>query len=308
MREIRALSIVLMLLATIACSEPTSPETRSSSDDATGPLVVYVVNYPLQYFAERIGGEHVEVSFPAPADVDPAYWSPDADTVASYQQADLILLNGAGYAGWVARASLPEAAKVDTSAALADRFIALDEAVTHAHGPEGEHAHGDVAFTTWLDLSLAIEQARAVSDAFAAARSEHAERFRTAFNELAAELTSLDQRLQALAQSLDSTPLLFSHPVYQYMIRRYELNGRSLHWEPDQSPDLDELARVREEHAARWMIWEGAPLPDTVEALADVGVSSLVVTPCGRAPLEGDLISLMEQNIFRLEAGPGSSS
>ena len=63
----------------------------------------------------------IEVVFPAPADVDPAYWSPGGEIVADYQQADLILLNGAGYAGWVSRASLPRAAKVDTGAAFADR-------------------------------------------------------------------------------------------------------------------------------------------------------------------------------------------
>ena len=34
-------------------------------------LTVYTVNYPLQYFAERIGGEYVEVIFPAPGDEDP---------------------------------------------------------------------------------------------------------------------------------------------------------------------------------------------------------------------------------------------
>jgi len=35
---------------------------------AAGPLLVYTVNYPLKYFAERIGGEHVRVEFPAPSD------------------------------------------------------------------------------------------------------------------------------------------------------------------------------------------------------------------------------------------------
>ena len=68
-------------------------------------LTACVVNYPLQYFAERIGGEHINVVFPAPADVDPAYWMPDTPTITAYQQADLILLNGARYAkcpglGW----------------------------------------------------------------------------------------------------------------------------------------------------------------------------------------------------------------
>ena len=35
-------------------------------------LVVAAVNYPLAYMAERIGGDEVEVRFPAPPDVDPA--------------------------------------------------------------------------------------------------------------------------------------------------------------------------------------------------------------------------------------------
>ena len=38
---------------------------------------VYVVNYPLQYFTQRIAGNHVQVVFPAPPDEDPAFWKPD---------------------------------------------------------------------------------------------------------------------------------------------------------------------------------------------------------------------------------------
>ena len=70
-------------------------------------LSVYTVNYPLAYFAERIGGDQVEVVFTAPPDVDPAYWVPDQKTITAYQQADLILLNGANYAKWISKVSLP---------------------------------------------------------------------------------------------------------------------------------------------------------------------------------------------------------
>ena len=63
---------------------------------AGNKLVVYSVNYPLQYFAECIAGEYAEVRFPVPADVDPALWKPDAQTVSQYKSAYLILLNGAG--------------------------------------------------------------------------------------------------------------------------------------------------------------------------------------------------------------------
>ena len=139
---------------------------------AEGKLVVYTVNYPLQYFAERIAAGHAEVILPAPAGVDPAFWQPDAATVLAYQQADLVLLNGAGYAKWLSRVSLPRRKQVDTSAAFRDRYLRVSQDVTHSHGREGDHSHSGVAFTTWLDFSLAAEQARAVAAALARLRPQ----------------------------------------------------------------------------------------------------------------------------------------
>ena len=77
-----ALSAVL-----VGCGERRQADSAESAvSDDDGKLSVYVVNYPLQYFAERIGGDRVQVTLPAPADVDPAYWSPDAATVAFWNQ------------------------------------------------------------------------------------------------------------------------------------------------------------------------------------------------------------------------------
>ncbi len=299
----------LLLLATstgLAClpEEPGDPP-GASEDRGAGPLTVYTVNYPLQYSAERIGGDRVDVRLPAPADVDPAYWSPGAETVAAYQGADLILLNGAGYAQWVQRASLPRARRVDTSAAFRDRFIPLEHALTHGHGPEGAHSHEGVAFSTWLDPTLAAEHARAVAEAFAKARPEHAEAFRRGYEALAAELRDLDARLAAAAQSLAGAPLLFSHPVYQYFIRRYALNARSLHWEPGAAPSQSlwrELTELLAAHPARWMIWEGEPAPETVAKLRALGVNSLVYEPCGNRPQNGDFLTVMHRNAAAFEA------
>ena len=93
---------------------------------AAGPLSIYVVNYPLKYFAERIGGDHVRVEFPAPADVDPAYWNPDLAVISAFQKADLILLNGAGYAKWIAKVSLPRSKIVDKLKTLGVDCLVFD--------------------------------------------------------------------------------------------------------------------------------------------------------------------------------------
>lgn len=127
---------------------------------------IAVVNYPLAYFAERLGGEGVEVLFPVPDGTDPAFWRPGIADIAAIQGADLIALNGAGFAQWTTKASLPRSRLVDTSAEFSDAYIKT-ETVTHSHGDDGEHSHTGTATYIWLDFELAASQAEALSAAMA---------------------------------------------------------------------------------------------------------------------------------------------
>ncbi len=298
---VRSVMLLAILAVLLGCGGD-RVEKVAAVPEVNEPLLVAVVNYPLMYFAERIGGDQVTVLFPAPVDEDPAYWSPDAETIAEYQQAELILLNGAGYAKWVERATLPASRLVDTSAAFADRLIPLAEVVTHSHGPAGKHEHTGFAFTTWLDPELAAAQAQAVTEALVRLRPDEGDRFRAALAGLEAELDKVDRRLAAAAAKLGDAPLLFSHPVYQYLERRYELNGLSVHWEPDEAPDLKELHHLLDDHPARWMVWEAKPLSDSEAQLEAEGIGSVVFDPCGNRPLEGDFLNVMENNTARLES------
>jgi len=91
-----------------------------------------------------------------------------------------------------------------------------------------------------------------------------------------------------------------SHPVYQYLEHRYELNAISLHWEPDVLPDdamIRELRDLLADHPARWMVWEGAPLPETVARLKEHGLESVVYDPCGGGAQQGDYLSMMQENV-----------
>ena len=273
-------------------------------------LVVFTTNYPLAYFAERIGGERVRVEFPAPPGIDPAYWTPPADVISDYQGADLILLNGAGYEGWVSKTSLPESKLVNTSAGFEDLYVVAEEAVVHTHGPEGEHEHENVAFTTWLDPQLAIEHARAIRDVLAERLPGEEAELQAGFEALEADLTELDGRLETWAAGLAGQPLLASHPVYQYLARRYDLNLRSLHFEPDEAPPAGtwrDLATLMQGHSADWMLWEGPPLDETSARLAgDFGVGSVVFAPTGNRPASGDYLDAMRVNVEALEALPAS--
>jgi zinc transport system substrate-binding protein len=278
-----------------------SPKGISQAGDK---LVVYVVNYPLKYFAERIGGDHVKVVFPAPADEDPAYWMPDAKTITDFQRADLILLNGANYAKWVNKVSLPRFRLVNTSARFKDRYIVTTEVLTHSHGPEGKHAHEALAFTTWIDPELAALQAKSITDALTRKNPKQRDAFQKNYKALEKDLIALDRDIRAVVSKDPSKPLLVSHPVYDYLARQYGLNIRSVHWEPDEMPRAEqwlELKKLLKEHPAMWMIWEGQPMKDSVRKLKSIGVNSLVFDPCGNVPDQGDFLTIMRQNLQNLK-------
>jgi zinc transport system substrate-binding protein len=277
--------------------------SRAASSDSK-KLTVYVVNYPLKYFAERIAGEHARVVFPAPADVDPAYWMPDEKTISDYQQADFILLNGANYAKWVNKVSLPRFRMVNTSAAFKDRYIEAAEMLTHSHGAEGKHGHEALAFTTWIDFGLAAEQAEAIAKALSRKKPALKDTFQSNYEELKRELLKLDRDIKEVVSKEQSKPVVVSHPVYDYFARGYGLNMRSVHWEPDEIPMTEqmlELHSILRDHPAKWMIWEGEPVEESVKRLKAIGLQSVVFDPCANAPDQGDFMSVMRQNVENLK-------
>jgi zinc transport system substrate-binding protein len=291
--------LLAILLGTLLACSSSAPEP---AEDAPTTLQVYVVNYPLQYFAERIGGDSVEVSLPAPADEDPAYWEPSPEVIQQYQQADLILLNGADYAKWVTKATLPMSAMVNTTAAASDRYIEIEALSTHTHGPEGEHAHGGTAFTTWLDPAMAVIQAEAVAAALEKLSPPDAAAFQQNLAALKSGLAGLDTALNSAATE---APLLGSHPVYQYLARAGGLNLKSVHWEPNEMPPAAEwrkLDTLLQTHPARLMFWEAPPLPEVAAELKKRGVSTTVFSTCNNVPESGDFLSVFRQSIADLSA------
>lgn len=313
MKRNSVLLILLVLVVVSGCTqnEPENPPEAPSEDpvaESMEPLSVFVVNYPLGYFAERIGGDLVRVSFPAPADEDPAYWAPGPEVVVEYQRADLILLNGVGYAKWLERATLPAGKLVNTSAGFEDRWIPLEEGPVHTHGLQGEHSHKGYAFTTWLDPQLAIEQARAIGEALVGKLPGYEAQIQTSLDALIVDLQQLDSVLESETRSFGDQPLLFSHPVYQYFVARYGLNARAVHWEPREEPSgeqLQELRSILADHPARWMIWEAEPLAATVQHLQELGIESVVYEPGANRPGGGDLLTVMQANAVALRSIDG---
>ncbi len=74
------LSVLVTLLLMSGCAEQ---ESRQVDVQTGSKPVVYVSNYPLHYFIERIAGDLIDIRFPVGLSGDPALWKPGAEDIAA---------------------------------------------------------------------------------------------------------------------------------------------------------------------------------------------------------------------------------
>lgn len=293
----RSLLPIMFVLMVAACNDQQSPTAQQQPERAD---FIIAANTPLQYFAQRMLGNDIEVRLLAPKGSDPAQWQPSVDEVLQLQQAKLILLNGAGYWGWLNKVSVADSALVNTSAKVRQQWLALEDQLSHSHGPTGEHAHGGYAFTIWMDMSLAQAQAKAIAHALGQRWPEKKGSIDRELDALLADLGALDEGFMAVATRLQGRQLIYSHPVYQYFERRYELPGVSLHWEPDLMPNDEqwrELQRLNIEDTL--FIWEAKPAAEIADRMRQLGIEYVILNPAANHR-EDDWITVQRNNLVRL--------
>ena len=294
--------ILLAAMSAVGCSEPEQTEPLRTRQ-------VYTTFYPTTYFTQRIAGPKVRVVCPLPDGADPAAWMPPAKTVVDYQNADLIIVNGAGLEKWLAKVSLPTSKVIDTTAPLTTKLLKFDQTVTHSHGPGGQHSHEGVDAHAWLDPRNAQVQAERIHTALAHLLPERATEFQTNAAALAADLGRLDRSLRQVTRAIGQNPILASHPAYNYLAAGYKWNIVNLDLDPQTMPGDDvfiALGRTLKKRPARILLWETDPKPEISERFrAKLGLISVVFSPCETLDAESqaigkDYLSVMIANIGRL--------
>jgi zinc transport system substrate-binding protein len=302
----RISSLILLIAALVGIVSCQTTSKKKPEGVVVDKPRIASVNYPLHYFSQRIGDYSIVAIFPIPASEDPAFFNPGAGDIEIFQSSDIIFLNGAGYAGWVNKVSLPERKFVNTSESFSDRYIKDEGAISHSHGPEGEHEHEGYAFTTWLDMKNAKDQASNVYASLRALTPDDGSGMTANYELLIQQLDSLDSNLKNVLDPFMGATVFASHPVYQYLGSGYGLNIKSEHWEPDQNVSDDVWSSFLEKidpADLKLMLWEDDPSEATASRLEAAGFQIVVFRPCGNVPESGDFIETMNENVENLKQG-----
>jgi zinc transport system substrate-binding protein len=237
--------ILTACLLICGCGEVQDRSTADKSGDSTTDKkpVVVVTSQPLFEMTTLLAGDQIDVQKITPDNIASRLWKPRKEDVKRLQQADLILISGAGYEPWKDRVSLPVSRLGDTAVGYYSQFIRIPDAITHQHGPEGQHAHPGTVWATWLDPELAESQCTRVADLLTELRPSASTEIATTITTIKVQLTT-SQNLAKEISSLTSArkiTVVGDSPHYHYLTSKLGWDFQYVHW--DESQELTAVAK-----------------------------------------------------------------
>lgn len=272
---------------------------REATDSSKPQVIVSL--YTLQDFAQKIGGNYIDVKNLVPPGTEPHDFDPSPQDIVKLNRADLFLYNGAGLETWVKQA-LPniDQAKtlvVNTSDRLQQKQI---------KGQNDPHV--------WLNPDLAAQQAKAIYNALIQIDPKHKDTYTTNYQKLSNQFASLQKEYSVL---LD-TPIrefVTAHAAFSYLADRYQLKQVAIAGlNPEDEPSPKEVKQLvdqlRQQHIKVIFFETLANNKLAATVKQEIGAQALVLNP-----LEGlskqeiaqgeDYFSVMRSNLTHLKKALG---
>ena len=308
----RLLLVTALLLGTTGCAA-FSDDSSATSD---GRPQVVAAFYPLQYVAQRVAGDHADVTDLTKPGAEPHDLELSIAQTAAVTDADLVVYErGLQAAVDDAVAQAGDGATVDAGAVAGLEPIGHEghDDAAHDHGGEEESTDlGDLDPHFWQDPLKLAKVADAIAESLAKLDPDHAADYRANAEELGDDLATLDEEYAAGLQGCQRDTIVVSHNAFGYL-GRYGLyiepiSGLS----PDAEPTPADLARLEgliKEKGITTVFGERLVSPKLAESLAhDMGITTKVLDPIeglSDETSDEDYLSLMRENLSALELANG---
>ncbi|SBT45882.1 metal ABC transporter substrate-binding protein [Micromonospora auratinigra] len=298
-RALAATAALLTLGGVAACSG------GDGSGSDPGRVDVVAAFYPLQFLAERIGGDAVTVTNLVKPGAEPHDLELHPRQVGQVADAELIVYLG----GFQPAVDEAVAQNGNDRAFDVAGVQPLRDATEGGHEHEGEAGHeaehGGKDPHLWLDPTRLATVGDRLAERLGRVDPDRAADFAARAKALHTELDGLDAEYTRGLATCQRREIVTSHTAFGYLTARYRLEqvgitGLSPEGEP--SPQrLAEVAREAREHAAGTIFFETLVSPKVAETVArEVGARTAVLDPLEGRPADGDYLSAMRTNLQTL--------
>lgn len=320
-------AVVLGLTALSACS------TSDAADGGNGDkLKVTASFYPMQFLAERIGGEHVAVTSLTKPGVEPHDLELTPRQIGSISESDYVLylkgiqpavddaIKQSGVRNTVDAATLTTLENHGSEVSGHDHGHDHAEEAPEEHEEHSEgdgHNHGEEGGADphiWLDPVKYAEVAKGVGKSLEKADPDHAADYRKNTAALVAELGELNTAYETGLKNTSTKTFITTHSAFGYLAERYGLTQQGIAGiDPEAEPSparIQEIHTIAEKEKATTVFFETLASDRTAKTLAkDTGLRTGVLDP-----LEGitdksrgaDYIEVMESNLAALQQALGA--
>ena len=312
MRSLSPVTVTAVALAAVVvASGCSSAEDSAAAED--GRMPVTAAFYPLQFVAERVGGDHVQVATLTKPGTEPhdLELTPRAVAALADSQAVVYL---EGFQPAVDEAVLAQAA--DAAVDVTEAADLSVPATGDGHEEEGEHAEdGAMDPHFWLDPVRLAAVSTFIGETFAQKDPANAAEYRSNAEALVTDLDALDEEFRAGLARCESRELVTGHAAFGYLAARYDLGQEGITGiSPDAEPDaatLRELTQHVREEGVSTVYAETLVSPALAETIGrETGARVMVLDP-----LEGitdssagaDYLEVMRANLKTLREGQGCS-
>ncbi|MGY1914345.1 metal ABC transporter solute-binding protein, Zn/Mn family [Blastococcus sp. SYSU DS0973] len=204
------------ILALAACgnADAGGPSTSAGDTDACPGEVVDVVVSVGQWgdVVEALGGDCASVTTVISSTaVDPHDFEPTTGDIAAFQEAELVVLNGAGYDHWAEDA----ATGVDPAPAVLDLADVVG-VETGEHADE-EHGHGGVNPHIWYSPEYVQQAAEALTAELSELSPDAADHFAERAAAWEEELAPYLTEVESLRAAADGRTFAATESVFEYM-------------------------------------------------------------------------------------------
>jgi zinc transport system substrate-binding protein len=306
----------LLLLA--GCGSDGGGDTGAEADG----LTVLAGFYPLEWAAERIGGERVSVSSLTAPGAEPHDLELTPRDVAGVSDADLLVYLG-GFQAAVDEVAESQAGDHSWDAAEAANLSLTSEDHDHEDAGGEEHAEGeehtegeesaDPHF--WLDPTRLADVGDALAEQLTELDPDGAETYEENAAALREELESLDEEMTGGLSGCTVDTLVTSHDAFGYLAERYGLEVVGITGlSPNNEPSASQLAEISDlvaERGVTTVYTETLVDPSIAETVAEeAGVRTAVLDPLEGLTDESagdDYLAVMRANLSTLQAGQACS-
>jgi zinc/manganese transport system substrate-binding protein len=196
--------VAALILATVLAGCSSDPKTESAATSASCPTdVVRVVVSVNQWsdIVQQLGGDCADVTTVIQnGSIDPHDYEPTSSDIASFESADIAVINGLDYDPWAESALNAQSQKP----------LVVDAGKVAQRGP-GDNPH------VWYSPTYVRAVATAVTEALSTTRPNGADYFATQLASWKTAMKPYDDAIAALAATASATTYGATESVFEYM-------------------------------------------------------------------------------------------